>query len=230
MARIRLIVLAVLAVFCMSAVAAAAASASEGELVNKEGNALAKNKFTVTSGVGTLETASGTKITCKTDTGHGIITSKTGGELTVLFKGCTSSSLSCKGGKDEEGEAPAGSIYVLVGLLVKKSNETERLILLTIHKPGTLEAGELEIVCSGIKIKVKGSFLSFTNFAINKLSKDYTLVFKQKKGIQEPDEYTNEKGEKIKNNLESSIEGGAFEKAGEETSDIALFEEEVQFK
>jgi hypothetical protein len=230
MARIRLIGLAVLAVFCMSAVGAAAASASEGELVNKEGNALVKNKFTVTSGQGTLETAAGTKIICKKDTGHGIVTSKTGGELTVLFSGCTSGGLSCKGGKDEEGEAPAGSIYVLLGILVKPSKNGERLILLTIHKPGTLEAGELEIVCTGVKIKVKGSLLTFNNFPVGKLSKDYNFVFKQKKGIQEPDEYENEAKEKIKNHLEATVEGLAFEKAGEEGTDLVLFEEEVQFK
>jgi len=166
MARIRLITMAVLAVFCMSAVAAAAASASEGELVNKEGNALVKNKYASTGGVTRLVTAAGTEIVCKSNTDHGIWTSKTGGEDTILFKECTTlgGSLSCKGGKDEAGEPKAGEIFVLVGLLIKRTNATERLILYTIHTPGTLEAGTLTFECSGVKISVRGSFLSTSNY------------------------------------------------------------------
>jgi len=232
MARIRLITMAVLAVFCMSAVAAAAASASEGELVNAAGNALVKNKFASTGLVTRLVTAAGTEIVCKSNTDHGIWTSKTGGEDTILFKECTTlgGSLSCKGGKDEAGEPKAGEIFVLVGLLIKRTNATERLILYTVHTPGTLTAGELEIVCSGVKIKVRGSFLSFSNYKVNVLKKTIVLVAKQKKGIQEPTEYENEKGEKVKcKGLESSTEGGAFEPAGQEGEETDTLEEEAQF-
>lgn len=52
-------------------------------------------------------------VLCKSETLHGVITSKTGGEGTTLFKECTSSGLSCRGGKDASGEAPAGSIFEL---------------------------------------------------------------------------------------------------------------------
>jgi len=238
MARIRLIVLAVLAVFCVGVVAAATASASEGELVNAKGEALIKNKIVGTSGTTRLETLAGTSIICTSNIARGIITSKTGGELTVLFKGCTSGALSCRGGKDSEGEAPAGSIYVLVGLLIKRSNATERLILLTVHKPGTLEAGEIEIICSGVKIKVKGSFLTTNNIVIKKPATKYEFTATQEKGKQTVTEYENEKGAKVKcSGLEASIEGLAFEGAGqgggskktEVAKEDALFEEEVEF-
>jgi hypothetical protein len=164
----------------MSAVAAAVASAAEGEIVNKEGNALVKNKYVSEGKTTVLETAAGTKVICTSNTDHGIWTSKTGGEDTILFKGCTSGGLSCKGGKDEAGEPKAGEIFVLVGLLIKPSKAL-RLILYTIHTPGTLTAGELEFVCSGIKIKVKGSFLSSSNYKTKELSTTIVLVAKQKK-------------------------------------------------
>src|ERR1700689_547806 len=230
MVRIRLIVMAVLAVFCMSAVAAAAASASEGEFVNSKEEILKKNKYTSTGGTTTLETAAGTKITCTSNTDHGIWPSRAGGEGTILFQGCTASGLSCKGGKDEAGEPKAPEIFVLVGLLIKRSSATERLILYTIHKPGTLEAGELEIVCSGVKILVKGSFLGTTNYKTKTLSKTIELSFTQSKGKQAVTEYENEKGEKVKcKGLESSTEGKAFEGAAFEGKETDTLEEEAQF-
>jgi len=233
MARIRLITMAVLAVFCMSAVAAAVASASEGELVNAAGNALVKNKYTSTGGVTKLETEAGTEITCKSNTDHGIWTSKTGGEDTILFKECTTlkGAISCKGGKDEAGEPKAGEIFVLVGLLIKRTNATERLILYTVHAPGTLTAGEIEIVCSGVKIKVKGSFLSTTNYKTKVLNKTIelsaTIIAKGKQGVTE---YENEKGEKVKcEGLKASVENAAFEGAAQEGKETDTLEEEAQF-
>src|ERR1700689_550586 len=230
MARIRLITLAVLAVFCMSAVAAAAASSSEGELVNKAGTALVKNKFTSSGAKTTLETIAGTKIVCESNTDHGIWTSTTGGEDTILFKECKSGGVTCKGGKDEAGEPKAGEIFVLVGLLIKKSNATERLILYTVHTPGTLTAGELPIVCSGIEILVKGSFLSTSNYVTKKLSKTIELSATQTKGIQAVTEYENEKGEKVKcKGLEANVSKKGFEGAGQEGKETDTLEEEAEF-
>src|ERR1700689_575335 len=161
MGKLRLIVMAMLAVFCVGAVAAAAASASEGEFVNSKEETFKKNKFTSTSGVATLETVSGTAVNCKTDTNHGIITSKTGGEVTVLFKGCEIKGIGpCTGGEDV-GKPAEGEIIVLLGLLVKRSSTTTRLLLLTILNKGTKVAGETTFVCAGVAtVAVKGSILT----------------------------------------------------------------------
>jgi hypothetical protein len=242
MGKLRLIVLAMLAVFCVGAVAAAAASASEGEFVNSKSEALKKNKFTSTSGVATLETVSGATIVCQTDTNHGIITSKTGGEVTVLFKTCTATGVgTCTGGEDTK-KAAEGEIIVLLGLLVKRSSASTRLLLLTVLKPGTKEAGNAVFVCGGVAtIEVKGSILTSNNYPTKALSTKYALEFKSKgakTGEQSVTEYENEKGEKVKcKGLEASIEGLAFEGAGqgggklktEVAKEDALFEEEAQF-
>lgn len=87
--------------------------------------------------------------------------------------------------------------------------------------------GETEVVCSGLKIKMKGSALSQPIGL--KLSKSYTVTGKQKKGVQEPGEYEDEKSEKIKDNGEASIEGGPFEDCAGEGTETVTFEEEVQF-
>jgi len=232
MLRIKLGVLATLVVLCIGQATATAATASEGELVNKEGGALVKNKFASTGGVKTIATVAGTDITCKSSIDHGIWTSKTGGEDTILFKECTTlgGTVSCKGGKDEAGEPKAGEVFMLLGLLIKRSNATERLILYTIHTPGTLEAGELEFVCSGVKIKLRGSFLSTSNYKTKVLSKTIELSFTQSKGKQAVTEYENEKGEKVKcKGLEVSVEGAAFEGAALEGKETDTLEEEAQF-
>src|ERR1700689_176539 len=96
MARIRLITLAVLAVFCVGEVASATAFADEGlEFVNKEGagHALKKNKFTSSGGAASL--FGQLTINCTSSTDTGVITSTTGGEATVTFKGCTALANPC---------------------------------------------------------------------------------------------------------------------------------------
>jgi len=234
MARIRLIVLAVLAVFCLGVVASAA-SADEGlEFVNSAKKALVKNHFTSVAKAATLETVGGATTKCESSTDHGVITSTTGGEVTVLFKGCTASGLSCKGGEDAAGKAKAGEIIVLLGILTTPSNKgTERLLLLTVLKTATKEAGEFSYECSGVPIIVRGSILTSNNYELNKLKTTYSLVFKSKgakTGEQSVTESENAKGEKIKcKGLEANVGGAGFEKASEETTDEVTLEEAGQF-
>jgi hypothetical protein len=233
MLRIRLLTLAILAVFCLGVVASAAASASEGEFVNKAEKTLEKNKFTSSGGKAVLETVSGTKTECTSETDHGIVTSKTGGEVTILFKGCTTLGLPCTGGEDAGGKAGASELIVLLGFLIKRSTTTTRLVLLTILKTGTKEAGVFKYECSGVKVEVKGSILTSNNFKTKELKKEWELTFASKgakTGEQSVTEYENEEGKKVKcKGLEASIEGGAFEKASETATAVDKFEEEAQF-
>lgn len=229
MSRIKLVALAVVAALCIGAVATATAMAAEAELLNSEGNALVKNKFSATSGETKIETAGGTSIKCKADTVHGVVSSSTSGEVTILYTGCTTSEglFSCKGGKDASGEPPAGSIYVLAGITPRALNAEEDAVLTTIHKPGTSTAGELEVECSGVKVKLKGSFLT-QPFLGNGPNKSLVLEAKETKGAQGQTEYENAKGEKVKcEGLEASVSGGAFEKTGIEETETVAFEEEA---
>jgi hypothetical protein len=235
MARIRLISCAVLALFCLGVMASTAFGDEGLEFVNKEGSGhkLVKNKFSSTSGEAVLEGAGGATTKCKISTDHGVITSTTGGEVTVLFKECSSAGHSCKGGEDAAGAAKAGEIIVLLGILTTPSNKgTERLLLLTVFKTKTLEAGEFTYECSGLPIIVRGSILTTNNYKTNALSKTYKLEFTSKgakTGEQAVTESENSKGEKIKcKGLEANITG-AFEKASETVIDNVTLEEEGQF-
>lgn len=216
--------MAVLAVFCISAVAAAAASASEGELVSTSTKkALTKNKFTGTSAETELRGA--TTIKCKADKATGVITSATGGEMTVTFTGCTALSLPCKGGTATN----SGEIITLVGLLVKRlAGQTKDTILTLVLANGTKTAGELAIECSGVKIKVKGSFLS-VGITQKASSSTYTLEGKGTGKKQEPLEYENEAKTLVKNTLESNVEGGTFEASAEVGVEKVTFEEAAEF-
>lgn len=223
MTRIRLIMLAMLAVCCMSAVASATASASKGEFVNKEGKALVKNNFTATSGTTVLTTVGGTKVTCTADLALGVITSVTGGEQTVHFTGCTSSSLPCKSTKPAASKA--GEIVVLTGLLVQKLAAKEDTIVNTILEPGTKTAGTLAFECSGIKITVTGSFYSNGVTSEGALSKSWALKATQSSGKQTV--LKNEAG--VEAFLKTSIEGKTAEQSAEEGTETVQFLEEGKF-
>jgi hypothetical protein len=153
----------------------------------------------------------------------GILTSATGGEATVHFEGCETSALSCKGVKPA-GKV-AGEIVVLVALLTLKLTATEDTILDTILEPGTKNKGEIEFECSGVKIKVKGSFYS-NGITINAgLKTLWPVSASGTKGVQKVTK--NEAGVEAK--LETSVEGKAFEGSSQEGTETFHFLEEGQF-
>jgi len=223
MTRIRLIVMAALAVFCVSAIAASAASAaSKGELVNSSKNELTKKNFTGTSG--TTELRGSATIKCTADKATGSISSKTTGEETVTFTGCTALGISCKGGTATN----SGEIIVLTAITVRKLDAEHDTLLTAILKAGTKEAGTIEINCSGVITKVKGSFLS-TGIGLNALATSYTFEGKGTGKVQEPGAYESSTGEKISDSLESETGGKGFEKSAEIGTETVKFEESVQF-
>jgi len=203
--------MALVAVFAFSAVTASGAlAAKKGEIVNKEGKAPVKNKFTGKSNkAGLLETEAGSKITCKeTGLSGTILTTKTG-SATFTFTGCESGGFKCKSGSET-----AGTIIVkvnLAGAVVAEKDYIEN----------TLEK-ETEVVCTGLKIKIKGALLIPVS-PEETLQTEYVFAATGSKGKQTP--------EIAANHLEAQFvkEGSKFEKASLSATELkTTFEEAVK--
>lgn len=235
MIRLRMLGLALVAVFALSAVAVASASAALPELVNKEGKEIKAGKRGFTSeGTGgpyVLETKSGNKIECSTLSNTGKVTGLKTDTVKVLFDGCKSvlldepcTSTVPKGkeeGDIETTELASELVYI---------NKAKKEVGIVLKPKGTANFTTFE--CSGIKIEVKGSVIGVIT-PINKLvtpPAKFTLAFTQEKGVQKPTEYENEKGEKVKDVLETSVAGGAFEESGENATVTLLYEEAAEIK
>lgn len=165
----------------------------------------------------------GEKVTCASALALGVDTSATGGEGTVHFSKCESSDLACKSVKPAA--SVAGEVIVLVTSTVKKLTSVEDTVLTTILEPGTKNAGEIEVECSGIKIKLRGSFYSNAipiNLGLKTL---WPVSATQTKGVQHV--LKDEAGVEAK--VEVSIEGKPFEGSGREGTGITHLLEEGEF-
>lgn len=202
-------VLAAALAICIVTAAVASALPALPELVNSNGEALVKAKFTSTSGKSTLETTSGTKVTCKADTDSGESTGVHTGTTTVKFTGCEAIGIKCSTTGAASGEIVTGAKSTLVWLNEAKEEAGQ-----------LLEAEEKTIKCSILSYKVKGSVLG----AFSASGTSGTLTFKEKKGVQEPTEYEME-GKKFKAITET--EGV---QSGLETTDTLTFEEAVTLR
>jgi hypothetical protein len=197
----------------------------EPRLVNKEGKELIKNDFTGTSSRTTLNTVDRRTIECTSDTVEGTETRLDEGSMTVSLSGCTnlSRTAACTGGRRRNGDA-AGSGELIIPV-------TWRLA----RVPGfddvlwdnSIVNSPFRFMCGTIAAEVRGSFVA--SITVRRLGRSQKLEIAQKEGIQEPDEYENENGEKIKATLEMSEEEAAFEQAGIEGNEELTFEEEVEF-
>jgi len=168
----------------------------------------------------TVETTGGRSMKCKSGTGTGVETSKTEGEQTITFKECKSS----------EGGVSCNSPGQSAGVVELKE---VKLSTLPAKFPGDmpltyiLRASSVE--CATVKGQIKGSYLSPVP-SEGKLSSSYTFVFKQTKGVQEPSEYENTKGESVKFSFEARLGlSEAFEKAGVGGNEEFTFEENAEF-
>jgi hypothetical protein len=220
MLRTKIITATVAGLLLVGAAVTDTALASKGELVNSKGTALIKNKFTATIGETVVETTGGRSVKCKSGTAGGVETSATEGEQTITLKECKSNveSASCN--------SPGQSAGVIELKEVKLSTLPAKF-------PGDmpltyiLRASAAE--CAGVKGQIKGSYLSPVP-SEGKLSTTYTFVSKQTKGIQEPAEYENSKGEKEKFSFEAELGGSEkFEKAGVGGTEEFTFEESAEF-
>ncbi len=133
----------------VGAVAAPGAFATEakGQLVNKSGAALVKNKATLRAATNVwLET--NVMWTCKSVSGTLTMTSKTAGTLNQELLGCNIDGVCRSGGKEV---IPMNNLEVTV---VRSVSKTEDLLLVTIpsSKP-------VEFTCSERKMALRGEYL-----------------------------------------------------------------------
>lgn len=201
----------------------ATASAAFPELVNKEGKELVKKAVTFTSETGTFESVRGQRLTCSSDTGTGMVTSRRTATGTVKFKGCDAFGNACK----SAGAAP-GEIVVFTDLelqlILNPSN-------MQFEPAWVIETGKVEITCSSLeRVEVKGTAIA-TFTPVEKLATSLSIKLLEKKGVEEYTEYINEKSEKIKATLETEGTGLVKfgpEEAGLENGETMTFEEEVE--
>jgi hypothetical protein len=220
----RNVFLAVVAVLALGGVATASASAALPELVNSKGAELVKKQFKGESSQRMIfEAQVGGDQECEKLLLAGGVKGTKGGEATLTLN--CAGSCHTKGAKENEMKLP-----VSVNLVwLSKAKETVALLL---SLPGVVD---LEGYCWGRDafpphlFELSGSFLVPIN-VINKLSTAYTLSVKQKKGIQEPDEYENEAGEKVKAQLRATNEAFKNQPIAFANEFPLKFEEEAEFK
>lgn len=206
--------LALLVVACLGAVGAPNAFAGKGELLNLEGKALVKSKFTGTVGKSTLETIKKAKLTCESGTLSGTVSNTKTAEGGMVLVGCTSNGESCKTAGAKEGEiALAPALSVLPYPVA----------------PTTYGLKEVVITCPKAELKVKGSFLVPIGAAQEKVFQtEFKFTAEQKEGTQIPLEGENSAKEKFRFTLEASF-GEGFVQAGFAATITIKYEELAEY-
>ena len=187
----------------------------------RESGAL-KSKFTGLGGVAMLETVYSVKVTCKTETSNGEYTSsKTVGNILVVFMGCESVGFKCYSAGAAEGVI---AINPLAGMLVWEKYGKKAAIDLS------PQIGEViaEFTCGPSAVRVTGSVL--TNIPVNKSELSVEQKFTAKKGKQKPEYYYTSATEKVKDVLMTRIGGAAseFVQSGQTVTNIQTDEEPLE--
>jgi hypothetical protein len=237
----RIVLVGGLAMLALSGIAAASASAALPEVVNKEGKALVKNKFTVeipetergfwlqgqSAAIGNVYCESHSPIT-------GAFSGLKAGETTFTLKKCKGGPL---GGKCTTTGSTTGEMALQFSLSLVYTSKTSKTLalLFTPHKPGH-EKEDVTYSCSGINFTISSGFLvPVPQENVNKLvGVGEGLYFRAEAtaGTQEVKQYENEKGEKVETYLEIAS-GSAGEKpveTGVKFEAYTKFEEGVEFK
>jgi hypothetical protein len=225
MIRIKMIGLAIMAVFAVLAVASASAIAAENPvLVNSAGGAVTNlavsgkdsaTNFLQPTAVGApeWECASEESATTLTTTTTG--TGMTSGTSKVTFKKCKTAAGKCANKGTEEITGTLSLLLVWVG----KESEKKPGLLLSIlpyrGNPGSGTNQLLSFKCSGVLGDVEGSYIALTSGSLNELFTTARLIAKQKDGVQEEQNYT-ENGKEGTNSLYGNAGGGAFGPDAEE--------------
>lgn len=190
---------------------------AEPELVNKEGKALVKNKFTATVGTVALENVHKLRLTCKEGTASGVVTSTRAATVETTLRGCEASGVTCNTASAKEGEI---ELDVALSALGKSGG--------TAVYSATLK--EVIIKCPKLEgeVLVKGGFLVPIGTAQEKtLKSEFEFKAEQKEGKQIPLEYENPAKEKLKFTLESTLGGEGFAQTGLSTLIKIKYEEQA---
>jgi hypothetical protein len=231
----RRVFVVLVAVCVMSAVGVASASAALPELVNKEGKALVKDKFSAQSETYVefyTDWSGGAKFVCETAAVAGDFNGLKTGEATFTLKKCkTEAGLGgkCTGIEKGKKREVAGEMVIPFSLtLVYTKKASKELALLFNLKESS------SFVCGGSEFKLHGGFL-IPQENVNKLlevGKGPWLDARYKTsgdGEQEVKQYENEKGEKVETYLKIS-EGEAEVSSPVSFEMRAAFEEAMEFK
>jgi hypothetical protein len=221
MKRMRIMGLALLAVCAMAVATASVASAAQPVFYTKAnvGATAAAVPFTGTLGAAFLEPANLSKITCTGGTAAGTVTDATTTKgNTTTFTGCSASELKCNSAGEGEGVIKTKTLEGVLG------NVTSSQPAVRLYNESTKKGGVLaEFTCGGgaVSVVVKGSVIgslsgaSGTEAANGKFPSSMKLSFAEAKGIQKYNKFAAGEGEAGEEQLESSTNGGAYEKSGQ---------------
>jgi hypothetical protein len=233
----RRVFVVLVAVCVMSVVAAASASAALPELVNKEGKALVKDKFSAESETYVeiyTDWSGGVKFECGTGAVAGDFNGLKTGEATFTLKTCKEDNGvggKCTGIEKGKEREKAGEMVIPFSLtLVYTKKASKELALLFNLKESS------SFYCGGSEFKLHGGFLvPIIQGNVNKLlevGKDLYLDARYTTsgdGEQEVKQYENEKGEKVETYLKVS-QGGTEVNSPVSFELETAFEEAVEFK
>ena len=211
MTRLQTLGVALIAVLALAAVAVSSASAATCT-TKPCFTGTFPNTYTSSSGAGTLETKSGTKVKCSSDSTEGgeITGEKTGKLKSVVFKGCESSGFKCSTKGAASGEIKTVELETTLGYINKSTKEVG--IALKPKGGGDFVTFECTAL---VKVTVKGAVIGVMT-PVNSETMKYTLKFTQTGGKQTPQKFEGGSTDI----LESEIDGsGKFEESGEQTED-----------
>jgi hypothetical protein len=225
----RTVLLGGLVMLALSAVATASASAALPEILNKEGKALVKNKFTadipgVTRALWFKSEVHGVDegVWCETSAGSGAFSGLKAGEVTFTGKNCNDGAGKCFEPPKLHNELVIS--FALTPVYISKASK-ELALLFTLH--------EASFKCGGELTTISGDFLvPIPTENVNKLLAVGTplrLHAEATGGEQSPKAYENEKGEKVEAFVTLNF-GSGNQKGGANFEAEGLFEEEVEFK
>jgi hypothetical protein len=167
MKRLQIILLALMGVLSVGAVVVGPAMAVEPGLLPLSGNTFPAEgvKFTGTTGLGTLTTATGKKVVCTAGKAEGTLGGKTGETTHIILGTSTSTTTGCKeeavGCRSEASGKKDPAETVLVGLPEGTKADIHFVALLNGAKlvPGVLGIllENVVINCGGLKIEIKGT-------------------------------------------------------------------------
>jgi hypothetical protein len=207
----------------IGAVAAPGAFASEakGQLVNKEGATLVKNKATLTNNTPAEISTVGGRWKCESFTGALTTSSKTVGTLNEDLNGCYSFQGACKAGGKKV--IPMNNLEVTV---VRGVTKTEDLLLVKVP------AGKpVEFECSERKSEIRGEFLSTATPQQTLTKYITTLAPERERGQDSITKYVNASGVEVTvaNPLEMKVGTvGAYEDILIGAEQSLTFEEEAE--
>lgn len=212
MTRIRTAGLFTLVALALGACSAASALAAPPEFVGP-----VPVPFTAKSGVTTLETVKGAKVTCKADTAAGEVTGPKTGTIKVTFTGCefVTLGLACNTVGVPPGEIITNTLVMTLGYISEPKKEDG--IDLSIPTGAPL----MEFTCGPVKAVVQGSVIGKVT-PVNKLINPpghFLLRFVQAKGKQNPAHF---EGGPV-DVPSTSFGGGPFVESGLASADTIAF-------